>query len=120
MPTYDYSCENKECNLAFECVQPIKEQAISRCPNCLKKSLRRGIGGGIAIIIKTNTPTTLGGLGEKNSERMLKEQGHLPYSSSNPDPAKTPWWRKSKDGKALPLDFKVLRNPDKFIQKGIK
>ena len=120
MLTYSYNCQNKECELEFECSQSIKEKAHVKCPSCSRKTLQRDISGGIAIIIKTDTPTTLGTLGEKNTERMLKTQEHLPYSKSNPDPKQSPWWRKDKSGRALPLDFKVLRNPDKYIETGVK
>jgi putative FmdB family regulatory protein len=120
MPIYDYSCKNAECKLEFECSQSIKDKTLSECPNCTQKSLQRGVGGGIAIIIKTDTPTNLGSLAEKNSENILKNKGRLPYNSSNPDPQQVPWWRKTESGKALPLDFKVLRNPDKYIETGVK
>lgn len=116
MPTYSYNCQNKECELEFECSQSIKEKAHVKCPGCSKKTLQRGIGGGIAIIIKTNTPTTLGALGEKNAERME----HMPYNRNNPDPNKTPWWRKTKSGTSLPIDFKVLRDSKKYIETGVK
>ena len=120
MPTYSYNCQNKECELEFECLQSIKEKAHVKCPGCSKKTLQRGIGGGIAIVIKNNTPTTLGSLGEKNAKRMANTQEHLPYSRNNPDPNKTPWWRKTKSGTSLPVDFKVLRDSKKYIETGAK
>ena len=50
MPTYDYVCD--ACNHAFEEWQSFKDDALTKCPACKKKKLRRLFGGGAAILFK--------------------------------------------------------------------
>lgn len=50
MPTYDYVCDG--CEHAFEEWQSFKDDALTKCPSCNKKKLRRLFGGGAAIIFK--------------------------------------------------------------------
>ncbi|HAZ15284.1 MAG: hypothetical protein A2Y28_00500 [Chlamydiae bacterium GWC2_50_10] len=46
MPTYSYQCQ--ECRHSFDAFQKIVDQPLVECPLCKKKSLQRGIGGGLA------------------------------------------------------------------------
>lgn len=50
MPTYDYVCD--ACNHAFEHFQSMKDDALTKCPECKKKKLRRLIGAGAAVVFK--------------------------------------------------------------------
>jgi len=50
MPTYDYVCD--ACNHQFEQFQSMKDDALTKCPKCKKKKLRRLIGAGAAIVFK--------------------------------------------------------------------
>ena len=50
MPTYDYECD--ACGHSFEEWQSFKDEALTKCPACKKKKLRRLFGGGAAIIFK--------------------------------------------------------------------
>src|SRR6187401_2888778 len=50
MPTYDYVCD--ACNHAFEHFQMMKDDALTKCPKCKKKKLRRLIGAGAAVVFK--------------------------------------------------------------------
>jgi len=50
MPTYDYVCD--ACHHAFEEWQSFKDDALTKCPACKKKKLRRLFGGGAAILFK--------------------------------------------------------------------
>ena len=50
MPTYDYECDG--CGHAFEQWQSFQDEALTKCPECKKKKLRRLFGGGAAIIFK--------------------------------------------------------------------
>jgi putative FmdB family regulatory protein len=50
MPTYDYQCD--ACGHAFEEFQSMKDEPLTKCPECKKKKLRRLIGTGAAILFK--------------------------------------------------------------------
>jgi putative FmdB family regulatory protein len=50
MPTYDYVCD--ACNHEFELFQSMKDDALTKCPKCKKKKLRRLIGPGAAVVFK--------------------------------------------------------------------
>ena len=57
MPTYEYSC--KKCGHEFECVQSMKDAALTTCTKeiCPAKrwgmgKVRRAIGGGAGLIFK--------------------------------------------------------------------
>jgi putative FmdB family regulatory protein len=50
MPTYDYQCD--ACGHTFEEWQSFKDDALTKCPACKKKKLRRLFGGGAAILFK--------------------------------------------------------------------
>ena len=50
MPTYDYICN--ECKKTFEYFQSMSADALTDCPECKKKSLRRIISGGTGLIFK--------------------------------------------------------------------
>jgi putative FmdB family regulatory protein len=50
MPTYDYVCD--ACGHAFEEWQSFKDDALTKCPACKKKKLRRLFGGGAAVLFK--------------------------------------------------------------------
>lgn len=50
MPTYDYICT--ACDHGFELFQSITEAAKKKCPECGKRTLRRLIGPGAAIMFK--------------------------------------------------------------------
>lgn len=50
MPTYEYVCD--ACEHQFEEFQSIKADALTKCPKCGKKKLRRLIGAGAALLFK--------------------------------------------------------------------
>jgi len=50
MPTYEYVCE--ACEHRFEEFQSFKDDALTKCPECKKKKLRRLFGTGAAILFK--------------------------------------------------------------------
>jgi putative FmdB family regulatory protein len=50
MPTYEYICEG--CGNTFDEFQSITEKPLRKCPKCGKLKLRRGFGGGAAILFK--------------------------------------------------------------------
>lgn len=50
MPTYDYVCD--ACGHKFEQFQSMKDEVLTKCPECKKKKLRRLFGAGGAIVFK--------------------------------------------------------------------
>lgn len=50
MPTYDYHCD--ACEHEFEEFQSMTEPALTKCPKCGKKRLRRLFGTGAAVLFK--------------------------------------------------------------------
>src|SRR5687768_1650370 len=50
MPTYDYICDG--CQHEFEEFQSMKDEPLTKCPECGKKKLRRLFGTGAAILFK--------------------------------------------------------------------
>ena len=50
MPTYQYQCS--ACKHAFEELQSIKDDPLTKCPKCKKKKLRRLFGAGAGILFK--------------------------------------------------------------------
>ena len=41
MPTYEYKCENENCEHTLEIIQSIKEEPLEFCPNCGEKTFKR-------------------------------------------------------------------------------
>jgi putative FmdB family regulatory protein len=50
MPTYEYVCEG--CGHRFDEFQSIKDDPLTKCPECKKKKLRRLFGTGAAVLFK--------------------------------------------------------------------
>jgi putative FmdB family regulatory protein len=53
MPTYEYECniDKKGCGYKFEVFQNMKDEPLSKCPNCKKRTLKK-IFGVPAVIFK--------------------------------------------------------------------
>jgi len=49
MPTYTYHCDN--CGIRFDRYQKFEDQALSYCPECKKKSLRK-VYAPVGIVFK--------------------------------------------------------------------
>jgi putative FmdB family regulatory protein len=49
MPTYEYECSS--CHIRFEKFQSIKDDPLSKCPEC-NGPVKRLIGAGVGIIFK--------------------------------------------------------------------
>lgn len=50
MPTYQYQCS--ACKHAFEELQSMKDDALTKCPKCKKKKLERLLGTGAGLLFK--------------------------------------------------------------------
>ncbi len=92
MPTYDYKCEN--CDHSFEYFQAMKDEPLTRCPDCGQDSLRRLIGGGMGIIFKGSgfyvndakkSASTSAPLKNKTSEKAGNGNNAQGKSSSAPE-----------------------------------
>jgi putative FmdB family regulatory protein len=83
MPTYDYQCDG--CEHKFEQWQSFHDDALTKCPACKKKKLRRLFGGGAAILFKgSGFYETDYNRSEsyKSSEKAEKESGTKPEAKS--------------------------------------
>ena len=49
MPTYEYKC--KDCDHQFDIVQSFSDDALTKCPNCKKKTLRK-VFSPVGIVLK--------------------------------------------------------------------
>lgn len=103
MPTYAYRCV--ECGHEFEDLQSIAAEALVKCPNCGKNSLKRGLGGGTGMIFKGQGfyQTDYKKSGEKNSAPATNEK-----TSKNSPPKDKP---EKESGKKTP--DKSEKRPDK-------
>ena len=50
MPTYEYVCD--ACDHKFDELQSFSDAALTKCPECGKKKLRRLFGTGAAVLFK--------------------------------------------------------------------
>lgn len=50
MPTYQYQCS--VCKHAFEELQSMKDDPLTKCPKCKKKKLQRLLGTGAGLLFK--------------------------------------------------------------------
>ena len=50
MPTYEYLCKN--CGHTFDILQSMKEEKLTKCPECGEEALQRLIGTGAGLIFK--------------------------------------------------------------------
>jgi len=50
MPTYEYECQ--KCGAGFERFQQMSDDPVRTCPECGKRSVKRLLGAGGAIIVK--------------------------------------------------------------------
>jgi len=69
MITYDYECSS--CDHSFSVSQSIKDDALSKCPECKKKKLQRvTLEAPIAFVV--GEPTTVGQMADRNKSKMGK------------------------------------------------
>ena len=103
-----YKCTNEKCKGEILYEQKVKDKFRKRCPFCHKHSLIiKEVLSCFTIIDKT--PKTLGTLGEKNFKELAK---YSDMSEYQPKPKQ--WWRKNKKK----IDYTILKNPAKYVEKG--
>jgi putative FmdB family regulatory protein len=71
MITYEYACSS--CDISFDVMQSIKDDAYTVCPECHKDTITRVLHPPIHIQI-VGEPTTIGQLAERNAKHMSQEQ----------------------------------------------
>ena len=73
MPTYDYICNS--CKKMYEYFQSMSDDALTKCPECKKDSLRRVISGGTGLIFKGSGYYLTDYKNQKNNKPDKKDSG---------------------------------------------
>jgi len=99
MPTYDYECD--ACGHKFEQFQSIKDDPLTKCPECKKKKLRRLFGTGAAIVFKGSGfyQTDYRSEGYKKSAAADKPSGESSTASKSDSGGKADGGKKSSGDK---------------------
>ncbi len=89
MPTYEYKC--KECGHQLEVVQSFTDDALTKCPNCRKKALRKvfsppGVTFKGSGFYKTDSRN---GSGKSKSSSSSESKGTSESSSSSSSDGKS-------------------------------
>jgi len=109
--TNTYKCE--ECKGEIAVKQLVKDPWVKTCPFCQKETLIHKSGNlGMSFFIDQENPKSIGMLGQKNTERALKE-GKTLKDLGFKEKAPKPWWRKSEK-----INYDVLKNPTRYTMEG--
>ena len=86
MPTYEYRCNS--CDEHLEVVQSFKDEPLTKCPNCGKKSLRK-VFSPVGIVFKGSGfyKTDSRGSGKRSSSKPKEKES---TSSSSDSPSSSP------------------------------
>lgn len=93
MPTYEYECD--ACGHQFEEFQSITAEALTNCPECGKRKLRRLFGTGAAIVFKGSGFYTTDYRSESykrgaEKEKKSAEKGSGDKKTKNPSKSSEP------------------------------
>ena len=91
MPTYDYHCNS--CGHDCEYFQSIMDKPIKKCPSCGKRTLKRQIGAGAALIFRGSGFYATDYRSESYKSEAQKEKDHA--NAPKGDDSKK---KKSSDG----------------------
>ncbi|MFA6438154.1 MAG: zinc ribbon domain-containing protein [Bacteriovoracaceae bacterium] len=89
MPTYDYKCS--ECEHLFETMHSMKDDPLTKCPECGKETLVRLIGSGSGMIFKgsgfylTDYKNTSSGSASASSSAKPKTESKPAADSTSSD-----------------------------------
>lgn len=123
MPLYDVICTN--CNFSqtdFEKSIHVDLETV-KCPSCKKRKLLQDYSKPKPMILRDNTPKTVGQVAERNAKIMGKELHQLEgekilgEKGMKKKKAETPWWR--PEG-SKPLDVTKIKDTAKYIRTGEK
>lgn len=112
----EYRCT--ECQHLLSKAQKATEDFLHKCPSCNDENglVIESADTGLQVTVGLQQPKTVGALAEKN--RAVKEKrGEIsPKEARGMRETKNiPWWRKNKKKP----DMSILKNPAKYIEKGI-
>ncbi len=96
MPTYEYKC--KDCDHQFDVVQSFSDDALTTCPNCRKKALRK-VFSPVGIVLK-------GSGFYKNDSRSGNGKSSASSTSTTADKADSSSSSSSSDGSSSSSDTK--------------
>lgn len=74
MPHYDYECENCK-HQVLDVQQSMKDDPLTKCPECKKNKLSRIVTGGLGFTYKAEA-TTIGQLAERE-KRTIQDDGQM-------------------------------------------
>lgn len=86
MPTYDYQCER--CG-TFEVYQSIKDSALTVCPTCKSKKLKKLLSGGGGVIFTGSGfwETDYNRSKDYGSKKKAESTAPAPAAAAKPAPA---------------------------------
>jgi len=135
MPTYEYVCD--KCSHGFEIFQRMADKALTKCPECKCKKLRRVFGTPF-FTITGGSNMTVGTLAEKNRKRIgeseiqereakVAAQAEKKARNTPPPvgerierPKDAPWWRKGTKRPNTALNKLTPQQKKDYILKGKK
>lgn len=103
-----YRCCNKKCEGMIQITQKATEDFLKACPFCHQDELVIETAKlNLSFFIDANKPKTFGAQSDLNTKHREQMFGKKQKSPN------TPWYRKSDR-----VDFKILRDPHKYITEG--
>jgi len=103
MPTYEYKC--KDCGHQFDIVQSFSDDALTKCPSCKKKALRK-VFSPVGIVLKgsgfyKNDSRSSNGKSSSTSTSSTSEKSESSNGSGSSDSSSS-----SSDTKSTSTDTK--------------
>ena len=103
MPTYEYKC--KDCGHQFDIVQSFSDDALTKCPSCKKKALRK-VFSPVGIVLKgsgfyKNDSRSSNGKSSSSSTSSTSEKSESSNGSGSSDSSSS-----SSDTKSTSTDTK--------------
>jgi len=103
MPTYEYRCNS--CGEHLEVVQSFSDDALTKCPNCGKKALRK-VFSPVGIVFKGSGFYKTDNRSGKGGAHKVTEKDVPSTPSSSPSPSSESGTSKT-DSKSSKTDSKI-------------